>query len=273
MLRNWYFCINEQGFDTFLPHVSAAVMSARANTRLAPHCLYFGENQRQRDTLMRLGVKVIDHQPSLAASLRQGYGEKYRIFAGHWLRIDLPLIETDERYILYTDVDVIFLGQPELPHMPRVLAAAPELDRDNRRHFNSGVMVLNLPRLRALHSAFCRTIRARLTRDFQYPPHDQESYNRFFRISALNRLRDRAREHLPLELNWKPYWGLSDNARLVHFHGPKPPKVRAFERTGSAAGQQILYDLWRRDRDAYDHYATLWERYEQEGQRLIAAKA
>lgn len=26
---------------------------------------------------------------------------------------------------------------------------------------------------------------------------------------------------LPLQLNWKPYWGYSDKAEIVHFHGMK----------------------------------------------------
>ena len=29
-------------------------------------------------------------------------------------------------------------------------------------------------------------------------------------------------EVLPLEYNWKPYWGTNDNAIIVHFHGLKP---------------------------------------------------
>lgn len=270
LLRNWYFCINAKGFDTFLPHIRAAVMSARANTTLAPHCLYSGDEARHRAILTRLGVTVIDHKPSLAAYLRQGYGEHYDAFAGHWLRVDLPFIETSEEFVLYSDVDVMFLGHPALPQMPRVLAAAPEYDRNSRRHFNSGVMVMNIPRLRDLYGPFCRAIRARLSGNFSYPPHDQESYNRFFRASALNRLRGRARSRLAPELNWKPYWGIAPNAKLVHFHGPKPPKVRVFQNGGGSPADKGLYDLWDSDRAAYDHYATQWEGYEAAGRPLTA---
>jgi hypothetical protein len=29
-------------------------------------------------------------------------------------------------------------------------------------------------------------------------------------------------DDLPLELNWKTYWGLNRDAAILHFHGPKP---------------------------------------------------
>ena len=29
-------------------------------------------------------------------------------------------------------------------------------------------------------------------------------------------------ELLPIEYNWKPYWGINDKAKLIHFHGMKP---------------------------------------------------
>lgn len=29
-------------------------------------------------------------------------------------------------------------------------------------------------------------------------------------------------EILPIEYNWKPYWGINGNAKLIHFHGMKP---------------------------------------------------
>jgi hypothetical protein len=46
---------------------------------------------------------------------------------------------------------------------------------------------------------------------------DQAAYRRFYRDSN-GPLWDRL---LP-ELNWKPYWGESPHAKIIHFHGPKP---------------------------------------------------
>ena len=37
-----------------------------------------------------------------------------------------------------------------------------------------------------------------------------------FEVSA------RQYEKLPIEFNWKPYWGYNPDARILHFHGIKP---------------------------------------------------
>ena len=38
----------------------------------------------------------------------------------------------------------------------------------------------------------------------------------------LNELCFKDMELLPIEYNWKPYWGINDKAKLIHFHGMKP---------------------------------------------------
>ena len=38
-------------------------------------------------------------------------------------------------------------------------------------------------------------------------------------------------DQLPVEMNWKPYWGRNAAAQIVHFHGPKP-----FQKYAIAAG-------------------------------------
>ncbi len=46
---------------------------------------------------------------------------------------------------------------------------------------------------------------------------DEAAYRWFYRDSN-GPLWDRLRP----ELNWKPYWGWNPQARIIHFHGPKP---------------------------------------------------
>lgn len=268
-MRKWYFCINERGFEPAMDQLRAATMSARANTGLKAYCLYSGTNPHHRNILTRLGVEVIHHTPSFEDALRQGYGDKFDTFNGHWLRVDLPLIEQEDETVLYTDTDVMFLRHPELETTPRQLAAAPEFDRANRRYFSSGVMVLNIPRMRALHGEFVAAIRKRLTGRFSYPAHDQESYNRFFRASLLNRLRGRDFDRLPARFNWKPFWGLSDEATIVHFHGPKPGNIRLFEQGHWAPHQENYVKLWKREPEAYAEYASQWEAFDREGLALL----
>ncbi|MEM9798630.1 MAG: hypothetical protein AAF919_19240 [Pseudomonadota bacterium] len=269
-LRKWYFCANERGFPHGIRQIAAAVASARANTDLEPHCLYAGSKASHVQAIEGLGVRVRQHRPTFDAELRAAYGDAYDTFVGHWLRVDIPRLETGNELILYTDYDVLFLGPPRVPWRVPLLAAAPEVDPEETLLFNSGVLVMNTKGLRRVQDAFLDAIRARLSGDFRYPGHDQVSFNTFFRRTFANRLRGRARTALPLVSNWKPYWGWNDDARIVHFHGPKPMNIRDFEAGRMTENQAKLVALWDRDRAAYARYVSEWERYDREGAAMLA---
>lgn len=261
----WYFAVNGQGFERTLPLILAAVASARANTGLRPMCLYNGGEARHARELAALGVEVVPHRSSLEAELRAAYGESFDTFSGHWLRVDLPEIETEDEFILYTDVDVMFLAPPRV-EPPPLIAAAPEFEINNTSYFNSGVMVLNLPRLREVQDEFTAAIRRRLRHGFRYPAHDQKSYNDFFGRGPLNRLRGRAFSPMSPALNWKPYWGVNEGASIVHFHGPKPRLAkRLAARGGEVATSDTYRALWRRAPDAYEAYVAMWEAHRAAG--------
>jgi hypothetical protein len=262
ILRKWYFCVNEAGFDGSRPLIAAAVASCLANTSLRPFGIYNGNDASHVSWLEARGVTVVRHRSSLEDDLRLAYGDRFNQFSGHWLRIDLPLIETEEEAVLYTDNDVMFLREPEINAVPRLLSAAPEFELTKLSYFNSGVMVLNLPSLRRVHEAFTGAIRRRLRGDFRYPAHDQESYNRFFGPRVLNRLQGRTFTPMSPTLNWKPYWGLNPEAQIVHFHGPKPRHIQKFVATeGPSAVSDLYRTLWRRSPETYAVYVAQWGTY------------
>lgn len=252
-MRKWYFGVNEAGLRKCARLIKVAVASCLANTPLVPYCLYFGSRNATVDDFEKMGVHVIPHVPSLEPELKIGYGENYRRFAGHWLRADLPLIESDDQFILYTDIDVLFLNwNPDLLVRPQYLAVAPEHRIEDTHRFNSGVMILNLENMRADLSLFHSAIRRRLLNDFKYPSHDQRSFNDHFR--------DRY-DHLSPLMNWKPYWGRNDKASIIHFHGPKPHNVPAIK-SGQFRGKPALAAIWARNPAAYDYYCDVWEQYQ-----------
>lgn len=275
LLQKWYFCINEAGFDGYFPLVTAAVASARANTTLSPICIYGGSNTGHIARLVALGVTVICHISSFDADLRAGYGDDYARFNGHWLRVDLPLIDPSDDVVLYTDFDVIFLGQPCVGARPKCLGAGPEFDRENRTYFSSGVMVLNLRGLRAVHRAFTAQIRTRLRGRFKYPAHDQFSYNRFFQNTRMNRWRGRAFVGVDPAHNWKPFWGENPATTILHFHGPKPWDVRAFAAgtdTGNDAHRRALFAMWQSAPEAYAQALGQWDHYFSQGRAMISGR-
>jgi hypothetical protein len=251
-INKWYFCINEKGFRGSLDLIKVAVGSARKNTDLVPVCIYNGGNVEHIDQLSALGAKVIRHNSVFESDLKVGYGEKFDVFSGHWLRVDIPIIEEEEEFVLYTDNDVFFKEAPLDNVTPDVLAAAPEFDLQNLDYFSSGVMVLNVPNLRKTHGAFVDSIVKRLHGEFKYPAHDQESFNRFF-----------SGQHTRLDpvMNWKPFWGINEDARIIHFHGPKPFHARKLAMGEGDRFMPAYQKLWSQSPEAYEHYSNLYEQF------------
>ena len=252
VLRKWYFCGNEAAISGSRARLlTAAVRSCLERTELRPHMIYDGPRHPTLRALRDMGVTVIRHAPLLAPSLRHGYGDRYETFRGHWLRIDIPHVETEDATVLYTDIDVLFRSMPAALRRPETIAVAPERWRFRWRAFNSGVMLMNLPGLRAVDDALREAVRRRLHDGFRYPPHDQASLQAFFG--------DRA-DRLPLSMNWKPYWGVNDAAHIVHFHGPTPDVARAVARKGQGGATDAQVALLALDPRAYDAFAAEYDR-------------
>jgi lipopolysaccharide biosynthesis glycosyltransferase len=258
----WYFAVSAVSVDhrdhDFHALIRTAVNSALANTSLVPHMLYDGpENDFTRD-MRGLGVHVILHRISFhdrvkAAQERQrpDWTSYMFVASGALLRFEIPLIEYEDDFVLYTDCDVVFLRDLNVAGFrPAVFAVAPQMDCTSDADMNSGVMVMNVPRLRAdlppLIDFLCEHFA-------EIDGFDQETY-RLFYAEQWN--------SLPAEYNWKPYWGINPGAALLHFHGPKPPAVRKL----MADADYEVPDAWRKlffaNPESYRYYLALWDRYQ-----------
>lgn len=247
LLKRWYFTVNDRGLLNAKNQIEVAVRSAQNNTELEPFCIYAGNDEKNISWLKSLGVSVIIHEASFSDAMRIGYGDKYRIFSGHWLRVDIPIIEDKYEHILYTDIDVLFMKHPVPDNLPDLLGVVTE-ERNGGEMFNNGVMVMNIPALREDHKAFVSAIRKRMLNNFTYPAHDQASYNRFYR---------RRHSEIDRGFNWRPYWGKNDQASIIHFHGPKPDQAEDLERGRGKKISQVLIDLWRQNPEAYKFYGSV----------------
>ena len=212
----WYFAINEQGVREGLGlHAQLAVLSALRVGGLEPVLLYWGQRGAFTEWMQARGVRVVDQglpfaDPIAAAEAAGRYPANH---FGHWLRTQVCLIEHDAAFVLYTDVDVVFLKRPDLDGLrPAGFAAAPEFLPANWNYFNAGVMLLNVAALREDYAAFESYIREHLAAPDSAAFNDQFAYNDFYR---------RRWTRLPLVYNWKPYWPVNTGARLLHLHGPK----------------------------------------------------
>lgn len=263
MVMKWFFALNNQSpfFDEYATMCKVAVLSALEHTELEPYLVYDGEKGELTDWLEARGVNVIYARTRLYDDVRAIAEERNNplilaIGAGTFLRTELPVIlpanGIDDQYILYTDCDVMFCRDvtEQLSRIkPVFFAVAPEHDPKNYRRMNSGVMVMNLRGLRRHDRKFMEFSRRHMA-EFTKSAFDQNAYRLFFRIARFTLW-----NHLPLELNWKPYWGLNPDAGIVHFHGPKPMHRQAFrDGTGYEPHQKWVAE-------AFFHYAEIWERY------------
>lgn len=208
----WYFACNDQS-PAYDYMIRAAVESAIKNTSLVPHFVYDGTPGPLTLWLEQKGVKVIRHRVTFYDSLQAFYSpQELKTASGTFLRCDIPLLETNDELVLYTDCDVIFASDIQLQDIqyPVFFACAPEGIKTDRSFFNTGVMLMNIPALRETHHDFETFIETSLTGLNVY---DQTAYNRFYANQSA---------WLPLEYNWKPYWGENPDAKIIHFHGPKP---------------------------------------------------
>lgn len=224
----WFFTLNDN--PVFFELAKVAVITAKRNTQLQPICMYSGNDSEIMKWLDKYGVKTIRHRASLeefAVNLYQNnkMGKSPQEIAAFFIRVDMPLYCSDETF-LYTDVDVMFLGDcveigKEIN--PKIIAAAPQENPwEFEEYFNNGIMVLNGKAMKDTYADFLKFIQENQSADWLF---EQDSYNKFYRNVV---------EFLPLEYNWKSYWekdrafwynGVAPRQgpiQILHFHGPKP---------------------------------------------------
>lgn len=225
----WFFALTEDStaFRQYADMVMVAVHTARKFTSLEPHCIYDGADNEFTGWLSKHDVRIVRHRSFVRAQLEELGRQKANphlaaALSGAFSRVELPeLVEGlggPER-ILYTDCDVIFLGEvvPELEtNLCKYFAVAPESAQDDYVNMNTGVMLMNIASLREGLAEFREYISKNLAA-LERESWDEAAYRWFYRDSN-GPLWDRLRP----ELNWKPYWGENRQARIIHFHGPKP---------------------------------------------------
>lgn len=210
----WFFCWS-QNTDFRKDHgwpdlIRSSVESAIRNTDLEPHFIYDGEPSELTNELQQAGVTVHFHRLSFADAIEAHWSDSgFRsVASGAFLRFDIPLF-TNDLFVLYTDADVIFRpGFSISGYCPDYLAAAPQFDKGTIRDLNSGVMVLNVPAWKERRAELLEFTRRNLDLGL-----DQEILRAFVGTDYLL---------LPDRFNWKPYWGINQDASIIHWHGPKP---------------------------------------------------
>jgi glycosyltransferase involved in cell wall biosynthesis len=262
MGMNWYFALSESSIERdehdWRGLIRVAVSSAYGNTRLRPILVYDGQPSQFTAELENIGVRIVYHRVSFFDELVRhadtiGNPWWLNIASGAFLRTEIPLLDSGDDAVLYTDCDVMFTKDPgNLQCGKAPFAIVPEHTPWGRRKstdMNSGVMVMNLGSLRASFAEFKAYITANLATFVSF---DQSAYQQFY-AGQWKRLKP--------ELNWRPYWGFSEKARIVHWHGPKPPYVRRVRQGTEVPGYDIWRGLYDRAPESYARYLAIWDGY------------
>lgn len=249
----WYFALNDNS-ENFYPLALAAVNSALANTTLEPVCIFDGEENDFVKTLKSLGVKVLHHKCSFYEELEKHYcPQLLKIASGAFLRCDIPLLENEEKFVLYTDCDVIFQKEIDFSKIlaknpPKYFSCSVQDCKFDYINFNSGVMLMNVESLKKTRAEFKDFICKNLP---NFNAFDQSAYQIFYhgKNTPLSKI-----------YNHKPYWGINKNAVIVHFHGPKPNMFANDKSANSLHPKFINYFL--KNPSAYTYYFNEYNKYD-----------
>ena len=116
--------------------------------------------------------------------------------------------------------------------------------------FNSGVMLINVDSMYETYENFL-DLTVKINHKSIHTAFDQGALNHYY----VNRW-----DRLPIEYNWKPYWGFDENIQILHFHGPKPHHINLLLQH-KTIHNDILDGLYNMNSGAYEYYLQVYQMY------------
>ncbi|KAL7524545.1 hypothetical protein ACHAWF_003171, partial [Thalassiosira exigua] len=158
-------------------------------------------------------------------------------YIGTWQRIDIPLF-IDAEYVMFLDCDTIVRNKFDFSSFGNDItpgiAFSDEAEEGAEIPMNTGVALLNVPKLRETYAEFHSFIEDHVKKKigFRLGPSDQGAYLDFYgsykKSVALRRQVSTYVQYLDQSFNVKPYYknkDTFDNRKVVHFHGLKPHDI------------------------------------------------
>jgi lipopolysaccharide biosynthesis glycosyltransferase len=170
-------------------------------------------------------------------------------FCLKYLHSDNQESNYDSNYVLYADADVVFLNNPIINRefLPRYVGFATQGNiwccstnqKQRNRHFNSGVMIMNVTGYSESYEDFKKFILNVPSNNcnLHFKAFDQSAF-----ISFFPRLSENVYDHnvamsnysnssslpfkyfstaIPKIFEYEPYLGVNPDAVILHWHGPK----------------------------------------------------
>jgi lipopolysaccharide biosynthesis glycosyltransferase len=216
----WFSGINNHNKDLYSSYIKmykvAVITAKKTNPNIKPILIIDGEKDEHIEEVKKMGVEIVEHKLQFYDDLVNHY-KGNTIAYGTFLRIDIPIIckklNILDEYVLYTDNDVMFIDSVDnlLKFKPKHFICAGEFSPlTDYKGINAGVMWMNSKYMSETYNDFTKFILKNLN-NFQV--YDQDAYKQFYKDKI---------DLLDYRYNYKPYWGKTNDIKILHFHGPKP---------------------------------------------------
>jgi len=273
----WFLCYNQNANDIYQEYAHVTMkMINKYISKIKKYLIIdpssslsqlFKTNKKSSEllnktTMMKNNFKIIEHTFSL--SKKDSFLKKDKNFQkigrGAFLRVDIPYIidkyqlDCRKNYI-YTDSDVLVLNkdieQKLMQLKTEKFMASSESTRTNikeHNHFNTGVLFANTTYMQKTYKDFLKFIE---THDYNFDALDQGAFITFYGYDN--------HDFLDNSFNWKPYWGINQNANIVHFHGPKPREY--YDYINGKLPDVFYVFLNKKTESFYQYYVSIYEKY------------
>lgn len=222
----WFSYLNDNPkmFDEYFEYYKVAVKTHKLNApSLDPYLIYDGNNVEVFEFCKSENVQVIEHKCTIHEEVVKHYSvaQPHKVYdaLACFLKPEVPLIvkeilKSDDKYVLLTDSDVMFLNDPSEPteYGIEYIGVSSEFDI-NLTDFNAGIMYFNVD---AMYEDLPKFHECILNNFDKFQVYDQDAFKLFYK--------DRTTK-IPIEYNYKCYWNYSRSVKdikILHFHGLKP---------------------------------------------------
>jgi hypothetical protein len=195
-------------------------------------------------------TEIIEHSSKITDHIEKTF-ENYKQVSGTYLIFEVPKIcvekNYEDRFVLYCDYDIICNKDFSnlLPYYTKYLAVTPEWEKNNNTYFNAGIAWINVKNMLEKYSE-CES---QILTNSNLETHDQ---------SVLNFVLKNNWDLLDLRMNWKPYWGVNDDAYIIHYHWLKPNislTNNKIKETINNIGDRII------DFESIEYYFEYWKNF------------
>jgi hypothetical protein len=250
----WYFTANRATLENKFDQVRAAVASSHQLGNVSAFCVIDDYDDLsvlagRLAWMEKMGVRLILHRAELFEKIRAHLGPAPESLSDTWLKYDIPLLNHEDEHVLYTDVNVLFRKPFDFNTVNSgTIACIRNYDDSVASAFSDGVLLMNLPALRASRSQVVSAL-----------PFSRLDLAANAAELLLNRAYGECWDRLPDFCGWNPAWGINLEAPVVCYEAEDFDALGRAPAGGASTSAPPRRVRPRRIGRAYDVYRAEYE--------------